>query len=117
MRISFSFTTKPAPDGAVEHQGDNRTGEGDGDDEQVKIDLICSSRYQKLVFAVTIMMWHGRKQTGMVSTASCAFTTTDNGTGNCPFRSVEEMPQLKLAMVPVNCIAGAEWKFKAVGQG
>lgn len=33
------FNNKTSPDGAVEHQGDNRTGEGDGDDEQVKIDL------------------------------------------------------------------------------
>ncbi len=33
------FNNKTSPDGAVEHRGDNRTGEGDGDDEQVKIDL------------------------------------------------------------------------------
>ncbi len=46
------FNNKTSPDGAVEHQGDNRTGEGDGDDEQVKIDLTkVSAGYQKLVFA------------------------------------------------------------------
>lgn len=33
------FNNKTSPDGAVEHRGDNRTGEGDGDDESVKIDL------------------------------------------------------------------------------
>jgi tellurium resistance protein TerD len=33
------FTTIKSPDGAVEHTGDNLTGDGDGDDEQIKIDL------------------------------------------------------------------------------
>ncbi|MFO5882979.1 TerD family protein, partial [Klebsiella pneumoniae] len=65
--VFYNNTT--SPDGAVQHQGDNRTGEGDGDDEQVKIDLTkVAADVKKLVFAVTIHEADSRKQNfGMVS--------------------------------------------------
>ncbi|MDR8290651.1 TerD family protein, partial [Acinetobacter baumannii] len=65
----------------VQHQGDNRTGEGDGDDEQVKIELAkVSAAVKKLVFAVTIHEAEARKQNfGMVSNSYMRVVNNDNG--------------------------------------
>ena len=58
-------------DGSVEHTGDNRTGEGDGDDESIKVDLSkVSADVDKIVFTVTIHEAETRKQNfGQVSNA------------------------------------------------
>ena len=88
------FNNKTSPDGAVEHQGDNRTGEGDGDDEQVKIDLtkVSADIKKKLVFfllplpsmmqkRVNKKLRHGEQQLH-------ARLQQRQRDGNCPFRSV-----------------------------
>ena len=52
-----------SPDGAVEHTGDNLTGEGDGDDEQIKIDLSkIDSRVTEICVVVTIHEAENRRQ-------------------------------------------------------
>ena len=69
---SFVFyNNKTSPDGNVVHQGDNRSGAGDGDDEQVNVNLSgLSQEAKKLAFAVTIHEADGRKQNfGQVSNA------------------------------------------------
>ncbi|KAE9787616.1 chemical-damaging agent resistance protein C, partial [Escherichia coli] len=65
------FNNKTSPDGAVEHQGDNRTGEGDGDDESLKIKLdLIPADVDKIVFVVTIHDAQVRRQSfGQVSGA------------------------------------------------
>ncbi|HAP83664.1 MAG TPA: chemical-damaging agent resistance protein C, partial [Enterobacteriaceae bacterium] len=76
------FNNKLSACGSVEHQGDNRTGEGDGDDEQIKIDLAkVPAEVKKLVFAVTIYDAEARKQNfGMVSNSYMRIYNNDNGT-------------------------------------
>ncbi|WP_311215952.1 TerD family protein [Escherichia coli] len=117
--VNSAFNNKTSPDGAVEHQGDNRTGEGDGDDEQVKIDLTkVSADIKKLVFAVTIYDAEARKQNfGMVSNSFMRVYNNDNGTEIARF-DLSEDASTETAMVFGELYRhGAEWKFKAVGQG
>lgn len=113
------FNNKQSPCGSVEHQGDNRTGEGDGDDEQVKITLSkVPAEAKKLVFAVTIYDAEARKQNfGMVSNSYMRIFNNDNGTEIARF-DLSEDASTETAMVFGELYRnGAEWKFKAVGQG
>ena len=115
--VFYNNTT--SPDGAVQHQGDNRTGEGDGDDEQVKIDLTkVAADVKKLVFAVTIHEAESRKQNfGMVSNSFMRVVNNDNGAEIARF-DLSEDASTETAMIFGELYRhGAEWKFKAVGQG
>ncbi|KQN55021.1 chemical-damaging agent resistance protein C [Erwinia sp. E602] len=113
------FNNKTSACGSVEHQGDNRTGEGDGDDEQVKITLSqVPAEVKKLVFAVTIYDAEARKQNfGMVSNSYMRIFNNDNG-GEIARFDLSEDASTETAMVFGELYRhGAEWKFKAVGQG
>ena len=113
------FNNKLSACGSVEHQGDNRTGEGDGDDEQIKIDLAkVPAEVKKLVFAVTIYDAEARKQNfGMVSNSYMRIYNNDNGTEIARF-DLSEDASTETAMIFGELYRhGAEWKFKAVGQG
>ncbi|MCZ8781111.1 tellurium resistance cAMP binding protein TerE [Escherichia albertii] len=115
--IFYNNTT--SPDGAVQHQGDNRTGEGDGDDEQIKIDLSkVLPDVKKLVFAVTIHEADSRKQNfGMVSNSFIRVVNNDNGSEIARF-DLSEDASTETAMIFGELYRhGTEWKFKAVGQG
>ena len=115
--VFYNNTT--SPDGAVQHQGDNRTGEGDGDDEQVKIDLTkVAADVKKLVLAVTIHEADSRKQNfGMVSNSFMRVVNNDNGSEIARF-DLSEDASTETAMILGELYRhGAEWKFKAVGQG
>ena len=115
--VFYNNTT--SPDGAVQHQGDNRTGEGDGDDEQVKIELAkVSADVKKLVFAVTIHEAEARKQNfGMVSNSYMRVVNNDNGAEIARF-DLSEDASTETAMIFGELYRhGTEWKFKAVGQG
>ncbi|MFV8966039.1 TerD family protein [Serratia fonticola] len=113
------FNNKKSTCGSVEHQGDNRTDEGDGDDEQVKIELSkVPAEVKKLVFAVTIYDAEARKQNfGMVSNSYMRIYNNDNGTEIARF-DLSEDASTETAMIFGELYRhGAEWKFKAVGQG
>ncbi|WNN46382.1 MULTISPECIES: TerD family protein [Winslowiella] len=113
------FNNKLSSCGSVEHQGDNRTGEGDGDDEQVKIDLAkVPAEVKKLVFSVTIYDAETRKQNfGMVSNSYMRIYNNDNGAEIARF-DLSEDASTETAMVFGELYRhGSEWKFKAVGQG
>ncbi|MDY0924989.1 TerD family protein [Pantoea sp. B9002] len=113
------FNNKQSACGSVEHQGDNRTGAGDGDDEQVKITLSkIPAEVKKLVFAVTIYDAEARKQNfGMVSNSFMRIFNNDNGAEIARF-DLSEDASTETAMVFGELYRnGAEWKFKAVGQG
>jgi tellurium resistance protein TerD len=57
------YNNLTSPDGAVEHTGDNRTGEGEGDDEQIKIDLSrIDGQTAEITVVVTIFDAENRKQ-------------------------------------------------------
>lgn len=105
--------------GSVEHQGDNRTGEGDGDDEQIKIDLAkVPAEVKKLVFAVTIHEADQRKQNfGMVSNGYIRMSNNESQVELARF-DLSEDASVETAMIFGELyLHNGEWKFKAVGQG
>lgn len=113
------FNNKTSPCGSVEHLGDNRTGEGEGDDEQVRIILDkVPANAKKLVFAVTIYDAEARKQNfGMVSNAFIRVVNDDSNVEIARF-DLSEDASTETAMVFGEFYRnGTEWKFKAVGQG
>ncbi|MFW5723845.1 MAG: TerD family protein, partial [Halochromatium sp.] len=76
------YNQKTSPDGAVVHSGDNRTGEGEGDDETISINLPgVSADAKRIVFAVTIHEAESRKQNfGMVRNAFMRVLNKDSNT-------------------------------------
>lgn len=115
----FCFYNNKDVDGAVIHQGDNRTGDGDGDDEQVKIILSkIPAEIDKVAIAVTIHEGEQRSQSfGQVSNAF--IRAVDNKTGAEIVRyDLSEDASTETAMILGEVYRnGAEWKFRAVGQG
>ncbi|HEX8442014.1 MAG TPA: TerD family protein [Allosphingosinicella sp.] len=116
----FIFYNNPrGAGGAVDHQGDNLTGEGEGDDEVVLVGLDrLPSDVQKLSFAVTIHEADGRRQNfGMVSNAFIRVVNADGGTEIARY-DLSEDASTETAMIFGELYRnGAEWKFKAIGQG
>jgi tellurium resistance protein TerD len=106
-------------DGSVEHLGDNRTGEGDGDDERVQIDLTkIPSNVDKLAFSVTIHEAEARRQNfGMVQSAFIRVVNQENDQEIARFDLSEDM-STETAMIFAEVYRhGQEWKFRAVAQG
>ena len=116
----FVFYNNPrSADGSVEHTGDNLTGKGEGDDEQVRVDLErVPPDVHKLAFSVTIHEADERRQNfGQVSGA---FIRVVNGqTNNEVVRyNLTEYASTETAMIFGELYRrGSEWKFRAVGQG
>lgn len=116
----FVFFNNPtSPDGTVEHTGDNRTGEGEGDDEQLKVNLAgLPSDVDKVVFPVSIYEGNARSQTfGQVRNA---FIRVVNANGNAEIAryDLSEDASTETAMVFGEIYRnGPDWKFRAVGQG
>jgi tellurium resistance protein TerD len=106
-------------DGSVVHSGDNRTGAGDGDDESVIIDLAqVPAGVDRIAVCVTIHEAETRRQNfGMVSKA---FVRCVNANGNTEIAryDLSEDGSTEAAMVFGEVYrAGADWKFRATGQG
>jgi tellurium resistance protein TerD len=105
--------------GSVEHTGDNRTGDGDGDDEQLKVYLQkVPTVVNKLAITVTIHDAIARKQNfGQVSDAYVRIVNLDNDVEIARFDLTEDY-STETAMVFGEIYRhNGEWKFKAVGQG
>jgi tellurium resistance protein TerD len=113
------FNNKVAADGAVEHQGDNQTGDGDGDDEvvAVKIERLPAD-VQKLSFGVSIYDSDARRQNfGMVSNAYIRIVDAAGGAEIARY-DLSEDASTETAMIFGELYRhGGEWKFKAIGQG
>jgi tellurium resistance protein TerD len=106
-------------DGSVEHTGDNLTGEGEGDDEVIKVDLSrVPGEIQKVSVAVTIHEAEGRRQNfGMVTNAFIRVVNEANN-GELARYDLSEDASTETAMVFGELYRhGEEWKFRAVGQG
>lgn len=105
--------------GGVEHTGDNKTGEGDGDDEAIHVELSkVPANIAKLVFAVTIHDAESRKQNfGMVSRAGIRIVNRKDNAEIARF-DLSEDASTNTAMIFGELYRnGNEWKFRAVGQG
>lgn len=113
------YNNKLAADGSVEHLGDNRTGAGDGDDEQVVIHLLkVSHDIARLVFAVTIHDSEVRKQNfGQVKNAFIRVVNKLTNQELVRFDLSEDFSTETSVLFGEVYRNGSEWKFKAVGQG
>lgn len=116
------YNNMTALEGAVQHMGDNRTGEGEGDDEQIKLDLAAilskDSAVRKLAFVVTI---HEAEQRGQnFGQVENAFIRVVNDAGNEEIvrYDLTEDYSVETAMVFGELyLKDGEWRFAAVGQG
>ena len=105
--------------GSVNHTGDNRTGEGDGDDEAIKVDLSkIPKEIQKIAITVTIDEFEERKQS-FGQAANAFIRIVNDETNNEVVRyDLTEDYSTETAMVFGELYRHAgEWKFRAVGQG
>ncbi|MBI6478136.1 TerD family protein [Proteus mirabilis] len=106
-------------DGSVVHTGDNRTGEGDGDDEALKIKLdTIPSDVEKIIFVVTIHEAQARRQSfGQVSGAFIRLVNDDNQIEVARYDLTEDASTETAMLFGELYRHNGEWKFRAVGQG
>ncbi|CAH1207897.1 General stress protein 16U [Paenibacillus plantiphilus] len=105
--------------GSVLHTGDNRTGEGDGDDEQVKVDLSAvPAETDKIAFAITIHDADSRSQNfGQVSNAFVRIVNEATNEELVRYDLGEDFSVETAVVVGELYRNGSEWKFNAIGSG
>lgn len=106
-------------DGSVEHTGDNRTGEGEGDDESLKVELTrVPAEIEKIAVAVTIHDGENKRQNfGMVQNAFIRVVNDATGRELARYDLTEDA-SIETAMIFGEVYRhNGEWKFRAVGQG
>ena len=105
--------------GSVESLGDNLTGAGDGDDEQIKVDLgKVPAAVDKIDFTVTIYDADKRSQNfGQVSNAYIRIIDEASGTELIRYDLSEDFSIETAIVVGELYRNGAEWKFNAIGNG
>ena len=113
------YGNRSGANNCVYHHGDNLTGDGDGDDEQITVNLAnMSSSVGRVVFVVNIYACKERKQDfGMIKNAFIRLVDASTGKEICKY-NLSENYSGKTAMI----FAGVykkenEWKFNAIGQG
>ena len=113
------FNNLTSPDGSVQHMGDNLTGEGDGDDEVIKMNLASvPAEVDKLVVAVSIYDAEARGQSfGQVRNAYIRVVNQADNNEIARY-DLSEDASTETAMIFGEIYRnGPEWKFRAVGQG
>ncbi|GGY50790.1 TerD family protein [Pseudoduganella albidiflava] len=113
------YNNLKSTDGAVQHSGDNRTGEGTGDDETVQVDLSkVPADVDKIAVCVTIHDADTRRQNfGQVQKAFVRCVNTANNQEVARY-DLSEDSSTETAMVFGELYrSGSDWKFRAVGQG
>ncbi|PXW31356.1 TerD family protein [Nocardia sp. 348MFTsu5.1] len=108
-----------SPDGAIEHTGDNRTGEGEGDDESITVDLqALSPDVESIIFPVTIHDADSLNQSfGQVHGAFIRVVDRADNRELARY-DLSEDASTETAMVFGEIYRrGGEWKFRAIGQG
>lgn len=107
------------PSGAVEHMGDNLTGEGDGDDEQIMIDLSrVPENITHIAFTVTIYEADERRQNfGQINNAYIRICDKNSGEELIRYDLGEDFSIETAAVFGELYKHGGEWKFNAIGSG
>ena len=105
--------------GAVKHMGDNLTGEGEGDDEQILIDLtLIPANVDKVAFTVTIYDSDARRQNfGQVSNSFIRIVDETTGQELIRYDLGEDFSIETAVGVGELYRHGGEWKFNAIGSG
>lgn len=104
---------------AVEHMGDNLTGSGDGDDEQVMVDLsMVPANIEKIAFTVTIYEADKRRQNfGQVTNAFIRIVDQSTNTEIIRYDLGEDFSIETAVVVGELYRNNGEWKFNAIGSG
>jgi tellurium resistance protein TerD len=113
------YNNKTSPDGSVAHSGDNLTGEGDGDDEKITVNVAAvPAEVDKIVISVAIYDADNRGQNfGMVRNAFIRVVNDADGSEMARY-DLSEDASTDTAMVFGELYRnGAEWKFRALGMG
>ncbi|WP_067822595.1 TerD family protein [Actinomadura kijaniata] len=113
------FNNLRTPDGAVVHTGDNKTGAGEGDDEQITVNFgAMPDAAERVAFAVSVYEADARGQNfGQVRNAYIRVVNEADGTEMARYDLTEDA-STETAMVFGELYRnGSEWKFRAVGQG
>jgi tellurium resistance protein TerD len=113
------YNNLSSPDGAVKHNGDNRTGEGEGDDESLSIKLSSlDAQIEELVFVVTIDEAQKRRQNfGQVSNAFIRIFDIDTDKELAKYDLDEDFStEIAIEFGRLYKKSGS-WRFKAVGTG
>lgn len=113
------YNAKASPDGSVVHQGDNTSGQGEGDDEALNVSLNkVAAEIDKIAFTVTIHEAESLRQSfGMVGNAYIRVVNKANGKELARYDLTED-GSTETAMIFGELYRnGADWKFRAVGQG
>lgn len=113
------YNNLESSDGGVVHTGDNRTGEGDGDDEQIIIEFDkISDHIHNIGITCTIHEANARHQNfGQVSNAFVRVVDEETGTEILRYDLGEDFSVETALVVCEIYRQGTEWKFKAVGSG
>ena len=113
------FNNLKSPDGSVEHMGDNLTGGGEGDDEQIKINLAAvPAECGKVVFPVSIYEAEPRQQNfGQVRNAFIRIVNQADGSEIARYDLTEDAASETAMIFGEIYRSFGEWKFRAVGQG
>jgi tellurium resistance protein TerD len=113
------YNNKESVDGATVHTGDNRTGEGEGDDETLVIDLTkVDPSVEKINFTVTIDQADKRNQSfGMVENSYIRIVDETSGTELIKYDLGEDFSVETAIVVAQLYKHNGEWKFNAIGSG
>ena len=105
--------------GTVVHMGDNLTGAGDGDDEQIVIDLArVPAEYDRIVMVVNIYQAAQRNQSfGMIRNAFIRIVDGRNNMEMCKYNLSENYNGMTAMIFGEVYRHNGEWKFNAIGQG
>jgi stress response protein SCP2 len=105
--------------GSIQHMGDNLTGEGEGDDEQIVIDLSkVPADYDRIVIIVNIYSAAERKQHfGMIKNAFIRLVDNRNNNEMCRYNLTEDYSGMTAMIFGEVYRRNDEWKFSAIGQG
>lgn len=105
--------------GSVKHMGDNLTGAGEGDDEQIQIELAkVPGQYNRIIITVNIYQAMKRGQNfGMIRNAFCRIVDARNGNELCRYNLSESYQGMTAMIFGEIYRKDNEWKFSAIGQG
>ena len=105
--------------GSVKHMGDNLTGEGDGDDEQIVVDLArVPAEYDRIVLVVNIYQAVQRRQHfGMIQNAFIRIVDARNNQEMCRYNLSENYDNMTAMIFGEVYRNNGEWKFNAIGSG
>ena len=113
------YNNLESPDKSVKSTGDNRTGDGDGDDETILVNLdAVESRVTQIIFVVTINEADVRKQNfGQVQNAFIRIYDADNKQEICKYELDEDFSTEAVVEFGRLYKRNGTWKFEAIGRG